>query len=117
MIAVACKVFGLDANDKTDRDLLLGFLADVIFRERGKAALGWEAPKLKAPPGRHKTWDARKQRLFQRDIFAVMDGDPHMTVRKIRQRLQKLKSDYSGFKNSTLEKYIERELSPPKKSE
>ena len=101
-------------------------LAVIIFSEPGKA-LGWEARKPKAPPGRHKKWDPKRRRLFQRDIAIVMidengQFDPYMKLRKIRQRLQKQKKfgpfklGYSAFKNSTLEKYIERALLPPSKS-
>jgi len=127
MIAVACERFGLNANDKKDRDILLGMLVEIIFREPGGGALGWEARKLKAPSGRHKKWDEKMLRLFRRDIAAMMDErgqfDPYMAVRKIRQRLKEPKKsrplnlDYSAYEDSTLEAYIKRQLSPPKKSE
>jgi hypothetical protein len=124
-IAITCGQFGLNPNDKDDRNLLLVILADVIFKEPGKAALGPEAPKPKARPGRHKTWNPKQLRVLRQDIMAVMtnDGqfDPHMTVRRIRQHLQKKSGsfglDYLAFKDSTLEKYIGQALLPQKKSE
>jgi hypothetical protein len=114
-IATACEQFGLNPNDKEDRNLLLVILADVVFRERGRAALGPEAAKPKAV-GRPK----RQLRVLRRDIAAVMDNagqvDPHMPVGIIRRRLQrKFEPDYSKFKNSTLEQYIRWALTPAKK--
>ncbi len=99
----ACKAFGLDAENQTDRDLLLGVLAAVHFP--GGNAL---AAKRRGAPLK---WSEAKEKQLVEDLCSLWpDRPPYPSLRELAELLQKEfnkgKEKRYPMSVETLEKYL-----------
>jgi hypothetical protein len=114
-IQLAAAAFGLDPNNNTDRDVLLGILANIMFHKIHNAL----DPEFKFPKKtiRKDQWTSERVRTLRADAIQASQRPPvlHFNAKnlpKIAARLTKPKQygpfigDYSKKEPSTLARYL-----------